>query len=57
MLIIPLESFLRAQLSTAFPGAHLVSLGALMMIAAIFMKRGITGVLADMQRRFGRGGR
>ena len=47
-LIIPFENFLRAELSSALPGLNLAILGLLMVLAALFMKRGIVGALADL---------
>lgn len=44
-LIIPLESWLRAELGGGLPGMHLAILGGLMLLAAIFMRRGLTGML------------
>lgn len=42
--VIPLENYLRATLG-GVPGLHLVVLGTLMILAALFMKRGISGAL------------
>ena len=46
-LVIPLENFVRATLG-GLPGAHLVILGILLMLAARFLKRGIVGALANV---------
>ena len=54
-LIIPAESWLRAELGGGLPGAHLVILGGLMLLAALFMRRGITGILEGLWQRW-RGG-
>ena len=56
-LIIPLESWLRAELGGGLPGMHLAILGALMLLAALFMRRGLMGVLdkAWQRRRARRG--
>ena len=51
-LVVPLGSYLQATLGGAWPGAHLVVLGVLMVLAARFMKRGIAGVLAAGLRRW-----
>lgn len=51
-LIIPLESWLRAEFGGGLPGMHLVILGALMLLAAIFMRRGLTGMLQNAWRRW-----
>jgi branched-chain amino acid transport system permease protein len=57
-LIIPLESWLRAELGGGLPGMHLAILGAVMLLAALFMRRGLTGVLekAWQRRRARKGG-
>lgn len=47
-LIIPFENFLRAELANALPGLNLAILGLLMVLAALFMKRGIVGAWADL---------
>ena len=44
-LIIPAESWLRAELGGGLPGMHLVMLGVLMLLGALFMRRGLTGLL------------
>lgn len=50
-LIIPLESWLRAELGGGLPGMHLAILGALMLLAALFMRRGLAGMLENAWRR------
>ena len=50
-LVIPLENFLRAELANALPGLNLAILGLLMVLAALFMKRGIVGAWSDLLRR------
>ena len=40
-LIIPTESWLRATLGGGLPGMHLVILGLLMLLAALFMRKGV----------------
>ena len=56
-LIIPFENFLRAELASALPGLNLAILGLLMVLAALFMKRGIVGAVGDLwhmlQRKWG----
>jgi len=47
-LIIPFENFLRAELANTLPGMNLAILGLLMVLAALFMKRGIAGALNDL---------
>lgn len=43
LLIVPLESQLRAALSSWAPGSHLIVLGALLVLAALFFKQGLIG--------------
>jgi branched-chain amino acid transport system permease protein len=43
-LVIPLENYLRATLG-GLPGVHLVVLSLMLMLAALFMKRGIVGAI------------
>ena len=50
-LIIPFENFLRAELASALPGINLAILGFLMVLAALFMKRGLVGALSDLWRK------
>ena len=47
LLVVPLEGWLRAHLSTLAPGAHLIVLGAVLVLAAMFLRRGIVGALRD----------
>lgn len=47
-LIIPFENFLRAELASALPGLNLAILGLLMVLAALFMKRGVVGAWSDL---------
>ena len=54
-LIVPFENWLRAGLGRSLPGVSLVILGLLMVLAALFMKRGVMGVVEDLLKRRGRG--
>jgi branched-chain amino acid transport system permease protein len=47
LLIVPLESWLRANVSAYAPGAHLIVLGTVLVLAALFLRRGIVGALRD----------
>lgn len=51
LLIVPLESFLRSELSSLWPGTHLVVLGCILVACALFMKRGIIGTAQKLRRR------
>jgi branched-chain amino acid transport system permease protein len=48
LLIVPLESWLRATISAEIPGAHLIVLGAVLIVAALFLKRGLVGAGEDL---------
>lgn len=48
MLIIPLDLWLRAYLSSQVPGGSLVVLGVILMLAALFLKHGIYGALISL---------
>jgi branched-chain amino acid transport system permease protein len=54
LLIIPLESYLRAWLGGDIPGGHLIVLGAVLVLAALFLKRGIVGAFEALVRRMRR---
>ena len=43
LLVVPLESRLRADLGAWAPGSHLIILGAVLILAALFFKRGLVG--------------
>lgn len=43
LLIVPLEFQLRAGLGASIPGANLLVLGIILVLCALFMKRGIVG--------------
>lgn len=48
-LIIPLENWLRTELSGVVPGGHLIVLGIVLVLAALFLKRGIVGAIIDLR--------
>jgi branched-chain amino acid transport system permease protein len=50
-LIIPAESYLRAVLGGGMPGMHLVVLGGVMLLAALFMRKGVAGAIDALWRR------
>lgn len=54
LLIVPLESQLRAGLSASLPGANLIVLGIILILCALFMKQGIVGLIRQLWERFGR---
>lgn len=51
-LIIPLENWLRAVLSGSVPGAHLLVLGILMLLAALFMRKGLGHAFMALWQRY-----
>jgi branched-chain amino acid transport system permease protein len=53
ILIVPLENFLRGWLGGDIPGGHLIILGAILVIASLFLKRGVVGALIAANRRWG----
>jgi branched-chain amino acid transport system permease protein len=53
-LIVPFENWLRAALADSLPGANLAVLGLLMVLAALFMKRGVVGLIDDARRAWHR---
>ncbi len=53
-LIIPFENWLRAEFSNSLPGVSLAILGLLMVLAALFMKRGVVGAIEDGVKRLRR---
>jgi ABC-type branched-subunit amino acid transport system permease subunit len=49
---VPLETWLRGAIGGDIPGGHLIVLGAILVAASLFLKRGIVGaVLAALRRR------
>ena len=56
-LIIPFENVLRAELANWLPGMNLAILGLLMVLAALFMKRGIVGAFSDLMHKLRNKGR
>ena len=55
LLIVPLESLLRAELGNDVPGANLIVLGVLLTLTALFLRHGIMGALEAAWRRVGAG--
>jgi branched-chain amino acid transport system permease protein len=51
MLIMPLDYWLRAVIGSAVPGGGQIVLGVLLIISALFMKRGINGALRSGRAR------
>ena len=56
LLVVPLDAWLRANLGAAVPGANLVVMGAALVLASLFFKRGLAGALVPLRLRLaGRG--
>jgi branched-chain amino acid transport system permease protein len=53
LLIIPLESQLRATIGGEIPGANLIILGGLLVLFAVFMRRGIVGTAISLWEKYG----
>ena len=53
-LIVPVENYLRAILGGEVPGLHLIVLGFVMLLAALFMRRGIAGAIDSAWQRWRR---
>lgn len=51
-LIIPTETWLRATLGGGLPGMHLVILGFLMLLAALFMRKGLVHAIETAWKRW-----
>ena len=45
LLVIPLENTLRAELGGWIPGGNLIVLGLILILSALFVKRGLVGAL------------
>ncbi len=48
LLVVPLEAWLRAELGAYAPGSNLVVLGAVLVLAALFFKRGLVGAFQSL---------
>ena len=53
LLVVPLENWLRAELGGVLPGANLIALSLLLILAALFLKHGIVGALRHGATRLG----
>ena len=54
LLIIPLESWLRAEFGGMAPGANVIVLSVVLILAALFLKHGVVGALREGYERFRR---
>jgi len=48
LLVVPLEALLRAELGAYAPGSNLVVLGTVLIVAALFFKRGLVGAIQSL---------
>jgi branched-chain amino acid transport system permease protein len=55
LLVVPLEGWLRARLGAQLPGSHLIVMGTILVLAALFMRRGLVGAIHDLGSRLSRG--
>jgi branched-chain amino acid transport system permease protein len=51
LFVIPLEGWLRVKLGSALPGAHLIVVGIVLVVAALFMRRGLVGMIIGVRAR------
>lgn len=51
LLVVPLESELRANLGGMVPGGNLIVLGLVLMLTALFLRRGVVGAARATARR------
>ncbi|HTE92105.1 MAG TPA: branched-chain amino acid ABC transporter permease [Bradyrhizobium sp.] len=51
IMIVPLENYLRGALGGDIPGGHLIILGAILVAASLFLKRGVVGAVLGVARR------
>ena len=54
IVVVPLDGWLRAELGGVLPGANLIVLSLCLILVALFLKTGITGLFAAAVRRFRR---
>ena len=51
LFVMPMEDWLRVELGAEAPGSHLVVLGIILVLAALFMQRGLVGMFEDVWTR------
>ena len=45
LFVIPLEGWLRVELGAEAPGSHLIALGVILVLASLFMRRELVGMI------------
>ena len=45
--MVPLDNWLRAHFGTEVPGSNLIVLGSILVLASLFLKRGLVGAVED----------
>jgi len=55
MILLPLENMLRAELGAAVPGGNLIVLGGILVLTALYLRRGVMGALETLWRRLREG--
>jgi len=56
LLVVPLEGMLRAELGGLVPGSNLIVLGIILVLTAMYLRKGIAGTATDLFHRI-RGGK
>ena len=51
LFVIPLEGWLRVKLGAEAPGSHLIALGVILVLASLFMRRGLMGMIETIWAR------
>lgn len=54
LLVVPLEGWLRAELGGTIPGANLIVLGIVLVLTALYLRKGIVGTAGDLWRTYRR---
>jgi branched-chain amino acid transport system permease protein len=51
LFVIPLEGWLWVRPGAEAPGSHLIALGAILVLASPFMRRGLVGMIQTIGTR------
>lgn len=55
LILIPLENLLRAELGASVPGGNLIVLGIILVLTALYLRRGVVGAIESLWRRYREG--